>query len=173
MRNAPRLAILVLAAVIVGQALIRRSPRPTTSGPGAPAPELVLRSLDGSPYDLSARRGRVVAVNFWATWCAPCREEMPELAEAWRRGRGRCFEVVGVAEESARDDVEQVARSIPYPIVVDERAAAAAAWKIRGYPATFVVDADGKVRHTFEGAVQRGELEDAVRPLLPASCPEG
>jgi cytochrome c biogenesis protein CcmG/thiol:disulfide interchange protein DsbE len=115
----------------------------------------------------------VVAVNFWASWCGPCLAEMPELAEVWRRNRGRCFELLGVAEESAREDVLEVSGKVPYPVLVDERAEAAAAWKVPGYPHTYLVDAEGRLVKVFRGAVRGRDLEDAVRPLLPASCPAG
>ncbi|HTN52840.1 MAG TPA: TlpA disulfide reductase family protein, partial [Anaeromyxobacter sp.] len=96
---------------------------------------------------------------------------MPELAEAWRAEHGRCFELLGVAEESAREDVVAAAREVPYPVLLDKDAVALDRWGVEGYPTTFLVDADGKIRRVFHGPVDRGELSEAVRPLLPASCP--
>jgi cytochrome c biogenesis protein CcmG/thiol:disulfide interchange protein DsbE len=137
----------------------------------APAPPLSLPALDGRVVDLAALRGKVVAVNFWATWCAPCQRELPELAAAWVANRDRCFELLGVVEESARDDVEALAGRIPYPVLIDPRAEAAAAWKVAGYPRTYLLDPEGRVRKIFEGALRRDELEAAVARLRPASCP--
>jgi cytochrome c biogenesis protein CcmG/thiol:disulfide interchange protein DsbE len=163
-----KLILLVLAAVVVGQLLVQTAERrPTLEG----TPALVLPALDGRTVDLAALRGRVVAVNFWATWCAPCQVELPELVAVWNAGRDRCFELLGVVEESARADVVEAARHIPYPVLVDASATVAAAWGVQGYPRTYLVDPGGTVRRVFVGAITRGDLEAAVEPLRPASCP--
>jgi cytochrome c biogenesis protein CcmG/thiol:disulfide interchange protein DsbE len=121
-----KLLLLVVTAVIVTQLLVQRAAPPSSTGDRAPP--LALPDLNGRHVDLARLRGKVVAVNFWATWCSPCRDEIPELAQFWTEQKGRCFELVGVAEESAREDVAKVAASIPYPVVVDERAEALGAW---------------------------------------------
>ncbi len=141
------------------------------SPPGEAAPPLALRDLAGRTVDLAKLRGKVVAVNFWATWCAPCLEEIPELAQVWSEHRGGCFELLGVAEESAREDVARIAATIPYPVLFDERAVALSAWRVPGYPRTYLLDRDGKIRHVFEGALRKRQLEEAIRPLLPDACP--
>jgi cytochrome c biogenesis protein CcmG/thiol:disulfide interchange protein DsbE len=97
--------------------------------------------------------------------------EIPELAQVWHANRDRCFELLGVAEESAPEDVLRMAPSIPYPILIDARAEALAPWRVEGYPRTYLVDPDGKVRRVFLGALSRRQLEEAIRPLLPATCP--
>ncbi len=164
-----KLALLVVVAVVVTQLLVRR-PAPKLEH-GKPAPPLVLRDLGGHEVDLARLRGKVVVVNFWATWCGPCQLEIPELAELWNENRGRCFDLLGVAEESDVGDIRRMASAVPYTIVVDERASALRGWGVMGYPHTFVVDADGAVRLAFQGALRKRQLEEAIRPLLPASCP--
>jgi cytochrome c biogenesis protein CcmG/thiol:disulfide interchange protein DsbE len=165
-----KIGLLVVTAVVVTQLLIQRAAPPNASGDQAPP--LALPDLNGGHLDLAKLRGKVVAVNFWATWCSPCRDEIPELAQFWTEQRGRCFEMIGVAEESAREDVAKVAAaSIPYPVVLDERAEAAGSWGVQGYPMTYVVDPQGNVRHVFTGGISRQQLESAVKPLLPATCP--
>ncbi len=171
MRSWVKLAILAAAAVVAIQLFVRPAGPAAQKGGGVAAPKLVLPGLDGRPIDLASYRGKVVAVNFWATWCGPCRLEMPELAEVWTENRSRCFELLGVAEESGREDVLRAAPSIPYPILLDERAEAIEPWGVQGYPITVVVDADGKVRQTFRGALSKRRLESAIQPLLPATCP--
>ncbi len=169
MKSWLKLALLAVAAVVATQLLLR--PGSGGPAPAGAAPPLALPALDGRPVDLGKLRGKVVAVNFWASWCGPCALEIPELAEVWTENRDRCFELLGVAEESARADVARMAPSIPYPILLDERAEALGPWGVQGYPVTVVVDPEGRVRQTFRGALSKRRLEAAIRPLLPATCP--
>jgi cytochrome c biogenesis protein CcmG, thiol:disulfide interchange protein DsbE len=171
MRNGLKLILLVVVAVVVTQLLVR-----TRSGGGSPkadhpAPALALTDLGGRPVDLSRLRGKVVAVNFWASWCGPCREELPELAEFWRAYSGQCFELLGVAEQSGHADVLAASRGIPYPVLLDARADYLEPWGVNGFPVTFVIDPEGKVRKVFRGGIAKEDLAAVVDPLLPATCP--
>jgi thiol-disulfide isomerase/thioredoxin len=163
-----KLGLVGLVALLLAEVLLRSPEHHPAEG--QPAPPLSLRRLDGTPLDLAALRGTVVAVNFWATWCAPCRAELPELAAARQDAQGRCLEVVGVAEESAREDVAEVARRLPYPVVVDPRAGAAAAWGVTAYPRTYLVDREGRVNTVFFGALDRQRLLAAAAPLQDPAC---
>jgi cytochrome c biogenesis protein CcmG, thiol:disulfide interchange protein DsbE len=173
-----QLGFLALAAVVVGELLLRdREPPPAPTPPGrggevrAPAaPALSLKGLDGKQVDLRDFRGKVVAVNFWATWCGPCLAEMPELAELWRERHQGCFELLGVAGMSDRKDAEQLARKIPYPVLFDEDGEAVNAWSVQSFPRTFVLDPEGRVRQVFKGMIDRQRLAQAVEPLLPQGC---
>jgi cytochrome c biogenesis protein CcmG, thiol:disulfide interchange protein DsbE len=170
MKNWMKLALLAVAAIVVTQVLVQKSAPPMPAD-GVAAPTLALPDLAGRPVDLAGLKGKVVAVNFWASWCGPCRGELPELAQVWRANRNKCFELLGVAEESAREDVLAAAREIPYPVLVDADAHLLDTWDVPSYPHTFVVDVAGRVRHVFRGTVGRDELEAVIRPLLPSSCP--
>jgi cytochrome c biogenesis protein CcmG/thiol:disulfide interchange protein DsbE len=167
-----KLAVLFFVALAATQLLLR-GPRPGVAV-GEPAPALALPDLAGRSISLASLRGKVVAVNFWATWCGPCLLEIPELAEVWRERRAGCFEVLGVAEESgSRDDVAAAAGKlgVPYPVLLDPEGTALAPFKVPGYPRTYLIDAEGKVAGVFDGALSKKKLERAVEPLLPATCP--
>jgi cytochrome c biogenesis protein CcmG/thiol:disulfide interchange protein DsbE len=163
-----KLGLLFVVAVAGTQLLLRR-PSTAVNG-GSSAPRLSLPDLGGRTVDLEALRGRVVLVNFWATWCPPCRAELPELAELWQDHKGSCFELLGVAEQSPPEDLAAASRSIPYPILTDPRGDAAAAWNVFGFPSSYLVDAQGKVIRVFEGAVRKQQVLEAMRPHLPVSC---
>lgn len=163
-----KLGLLFLFAVVATQFLLRPPSTRMTSGTAAPA--LALKDLEGRHVDLGELRGRVVLVNFWATWCPPCREEIPELAELWHEQKDGCFELLGVAEESPPADLAAAARSIPYPILTDPRGDVAMAWNVVGFPSSFLVDAQGTVVRVFEGAVRKQQVLEALRPILPDTC---
>jgi len=167
----PKLLLVALAALVAAQIWLRKA-QPKFAV-GERAPELALPDLAGRRVALGSLQGKVVAVNFWATWCPPCLEEIPALTEVWQALKaGGCFEILGVAEESASDDVAEAVRKlgIPYPVLLDREGTAVRDFKPAGYPSTFLVDAEGRVRRVFGGAVQRGPFEKVVRDLLPASC---
>jgi cytochrome c biogenesis protein CcmG/thiol:disulfide interchange protein DsbE len=163
-----KLGLFFLLAVVGTQILVRPRSGPALDGAGAPP--LVLPDLDGRTLDLQSLRGRMVLVNFWATWCPPCRAEMPELAELWRAQKEGCFELLGVVEDSPRSDVIAIAGKIPYPVLTDPRGEAASAWGVMGLPSSFLVDPQGKVVRVFTGIVSRDQLLEAMRPHRPASC---
>jgi cytochrome c biogenesis protein CcmG/thiol:disulfide interchange protein DsbE len=163
-----KLGLLFVFALVAMQLLLR--PPSSSKLGGGQAPPLSLPDLGGRTVDLQALKGRVVLVNFWATWCPPCRAEIPELAELWREQKEGCFELLGVAEESPRADLLAIARSMPYPVLTDPRGDAAAAWSVYGFPSSYLVDSQGKVVHVFEGAVRKRQVLEAMRPHLSASC---
>lgn len=131
--------------------------------PYAAAPGLTGKTIDGQPYDLAAARGEVVLLNVWATWCAPCREELPALRRLHERYAGQGFGVVGVSVDrrnalmGVRRMVEEF--GLPYPIVFDPESEAITPWNVRGYPTSFLVDRSGRVRWRRDGTVTADDPE--------------
>jgi cytochrome c biogenesis protein CcmG, thiol:disulfide interchange protein DsbE len=125
------------------------------------APDFTLERLDeDGELTLSELRGRAVVVNFWASWCIPCKEEAPFLEELWRESRARGLVIVGVdAKDFRRDAREFVERfGLTFPIVYDGPGEILGDWGITGFPETFVLDRQGRVVDAFVGAVN-GEAE--------------
>jgi cytochrome c biogenesis protein CcmG/thiol:disulfide interchange protein DsbE len=177
MKNWIKLSLLALVAIAVVELYIQRSRRISKVPAGAAAPAFTLPDTSGRHVSLESLKGKVVAVNFWATWCGPCQDEIPDLAKVYSAHKSKCFEMLGVAEESGvRDEVVAAAQKlgVNYPVLLDDDGKAGDAFKIPGYPRTFLIDVDGRIRKVFEGAVEREDLEKALTPLLaetPASCP--
>jgi peroxiredoxin len=135
------------------------------------APAIELQDLAGKLHRLADYRGRVVLVNFWATWCAPCREEMPSIDRLKSALRGRPFEVLAVnVGESARV-AGDFAQKLPlgFPLLLDREAKTAKAWGARILPASYVVGPDGMVRYSYLGALDWAspEVRTSIEKLLP------
>lgn len=141
-------------------------------------PALHVTTLAGEPWDLADHRGKWVVVNYWATWCAPCREEMPELsALATMREH---IEVVGLAYEEIEPDAMQAFLDefpVTYPIAIIGTYDPPADFDTpRGLPMTWLIAPDGRVAKRFLGPVHAGEIEAAIAeaggPAVPAEIPE-
>jgi cytochrome c biogenesis protein CcmG/thiol:disulfide interchange protein DsbE len=132
------------------------------------APELSLRDADGALIELAALRGQVVVVNFWATWCGPCRVEMPWFVELHERYRDRGLTMIGVSLDddgwtSVRPFAE--AQAVTYPLAIgDDRVARA--YGVGALPTTFIVDRFGRIAVTHEGLVPKETYEREIASLL-------
>ena len=140
------------------------TPAPTAAPKLPEHPTLKLATVDGGEYDLAARRGKWVVVNFWATWCSPCLKEMPELSalDAMREH----VEVIGLAyEDIAPADMQAFLKKHPvvYPVaIVDVYDPPKDFATPRGLPMTYLLDPDGKVAKQFLGPVTAREIEAAI-----------
>jgi thiol-disulfide isomerase/thioredoxin len=132
-------------------------------------PAYTVRTLDGATLTADSLRGRVVLVNFWATWCPPCRVEMPALQSMAARHREAGLVVLGLSvDRGPADDVRRflAERGIDYPVAIVGPEVERAFGGVRGYPTSFLVDRTGKVRHQALGPLAMLSFEPAVRRLL-------
>jgi cytochrome c biogenesis protein CcmG/thiol:disulfide interchange protein DsbE len=136
------------------------------------APRYELTALDGTRLSADALRGKVVLVNFWATWCLPCRVEMPLLQRMSERHRDAGLVVVGLSvdrgpEQSVREFVRE--RAVTYPVAVVAPDVERAFGGVRGYPTSILIDREGVIRHIVIGPLAAASLEPAVRRLLASA----
>jgi peroxiredoxin len=157
---------IVFGMVLVGGILItgcrrdREAPTKVTSVPAAPwvgasAPDFQLPSLSGGERRLSQLRGKVVLVNFWATWCVPCRAEMPALENLYVDFKGKGLEILAVSIDLPGEaSVHSFAQDLhlTFPILLDSNFATDEAYQIRVVPTTLLVDTRGHITHRFLGA---------------------
>jgi cytochrome c biogenesis protein CcmG/thiol:disulfide interchange protein DsbE len=133
---------------------------------GSEAPDFTLERLDeGGELTLSSLRGKAVVLNFWASWCIPCREEAPVLEGLWQENRERGLVVVGLdAKDFRRDALDFVERfELTFPIVFDGPGETVSPYGVTGFPETFVIDREGKVVDVFVGAVNAEEEQARLR----------
>ncbi len=135
---------------------------------GKPAPALVVTALDGSTFDLAKQRGKVVLVNYWASWCVPCRKEMPKLNTFYSRYHGQGLEIIGISIDFERDfeKARSAAQAVTYPTAVVKGITDNGFGIPKGVPITWIIDVDGKVRDRLID-VRDELLNGIVVPLLP------
>lgn len=135
---------------------------------GSPAPDFGLQGLDGSPISLRSFRGRPAWINFWATWCTPCRAEMPELVTVAAEARGRGIEMVAVDVAESPNDVSAYLRQGDYTslrVALDPDGRVAAAYRVYGLPTHIFIDSEGIVRNINVGAMSADGMRESVRTL--------
>ena len=131
------------------------------------APDFALRNLEGNLVRLSDLRGRVVVVNLWATWCAPCRIEMPGIENLWRRFRSEGLTILAVsidkgADQAVRAFVQE--KNLSFPVLMDHDREVEQKYPTRTVPTTFVVDKDGLIAARVDGA-KNWESEETFRAI--------
>ncbi|MGH7737526.1 MAG: TlpA family protein disulfide reductase [Candidatus Tyrphobacter sp.] len=161
--------LALIVAIVVWQTFGKsaRGAGPT-SLQGEPAPVIALRDDDGAPVSLDQYRNKVVLMNLWATWCPPCREELPDLQRLYAQDRRRGLVVIGVDQGESADRARAFAQALGlrFPIWIDANQAYGRAYDALGFPTTVIVDRTGRVARGFDGALTFDEMRAAVAPLL-------
>jgi cytochrome c biogenesis protein CcmG/thiol:disulfide interchange protein DsbE len=139
---------------------------------GRVAPALVVPELDGQVFDLAAERGKVVIVNFWATWCSPCRAEMPLLDSFYKRYRSQGLVLIGLSVDDRHDSkgVGGVMQKFTYPAALAINARVDGFGAPLAVPMTWIIDSQGVVRARLLSALTEQTLSEAVLPLLPRAA---
>jgi peroxiredoxin len=126
---------------------------PAALAPASVAPDFTLKSAEGRNLRLSEQRGRVVMVNFWATWCGPCKVEMPHLVRLYDKYKGAGFVLLGVnVDEDPKAAVALATRlGVTFPVLFDDGKAVSKLYALDSMPSTVLIDRDGRVRHLHRG----------------------
>jgi peroxiredoxin len=168
------IAVVILAITLLFFAYHTHSHHPTDVGvKNVPTrvQDVLLTDLDGKQFRASDYHGKVLLVNFWAAWCAPCAEEIPQFVGLQSKYRDQGLQVVGISVE----DVESVLRSfclrnhVNYPVVPGDQKVADSFGGVLGLPTTFLIDKDGLVYRKYSGATDFAVVEHDMLALLPAA----
>ncbi len=135
---------------------------------GPPAPDFSLVTIDGAPLSLAALRGKVVLVDFWATWCGPCRDEVPHLIDLQRTYASRGVELVGISMDDSAAPVKSFYDQLHmnYPVALGDAALAERFGGVLGLPVKFLIDRAGRIAHKHVGPVEPATLARELDELL-------
>jgi peroxiredoxin len=164
MRNAAARTLAALTLTAFGTAAI------PAVAPAAPAPDFTLRTMGGPNLRLAEQRGQVVMVNFWATWCGPCRQEMPHLNRLYEKYRSAGFVLLGVnVDDDVRNATEVAGKlRVTFPVLLDTDKKVSRLYDMSSMPSTIVIDREGRVRYIHRGYRDGYEAtyDQQIRALL-------
>ena len=172
--NRNPLVLVVVAVVLAGMLyfgfhMARRSASNARIMKATPAPDFTLEALDGKNMKLSDLRGKAVLLNFWATWCGPCRIETPWLVELQNQYGPQGLQIIGVeVGDAGKEDIAKFAKEmgINYPLLLGKEAVGDAYGGIPALPETFFIGRDGKIVDKTMGLHGRAEIEDSIKQAL-------
>jgi len=162
-------AIVAAAMLYFGFHMARRSTPRTSITKSTVAPDFTLESLDGKSVRLSDLRGKAVLLNFWATWCGPCKIETPWLVELQKQYGSQGLQVIGVAmDDSSKEDIAKFATEMGmnYPVLLGKEAVGDAYGGVPALPETFFIGRDGKIVGKILGLESESEIEDSIKKAL-------
>jgi thiol-disulfide isomerase/thioredoxin len=140
------------------------------SSDAGPAPEFALGALNGGKATLSQYKGQVVMINFWATWCGPCQQEMPLLDQMYKKYKGAGFTLLGVNVDKDAPPVKDLLTKKPvsFPVLLDPENKVSKIYRVNAMPSTVIVDRKGNVRYVHKGykAGDENEYLDRIRGLI-------
>ena len=171
-------AVVAAAMLYVGFHMARRSgpEAPPILGKTTPAPDFTLEKLDGGSLKLSDLRGKAVLLNFWATWCGPCKIETPWLVEMQNQYGSQGLQVVGVAmDDSGKDEIAKFAKDmgVNYPVLLGKEAVGDEYGGVPGLPESFFIGRDGKIVDRIIGLKGRADIEDSIKKALSTQASPG
>jgi peroxiredoxin len=172
-------AMVVTVMLVFGFQKVRRRsgagiPRTGNEMKGQAAPDFSLQTVEGKTVHLSDFRGKGVLLNFWATWCQPCKIEMPWFSELQKQYGPQGLQIIGVAmDDAGPEEIGKFAHNlgVNYPILVGQEAVGTAYGGVQFLPATFYIGRDGKVLDKVFGLKGRGEIEDSIKKALAEGQP--
>ena len=165
-------ALVVTIMLVFGYKMARRAPstEAAVTGLGSSAPDFTLSSIDGKTVHLADLRGKAVVVNFWATWCQPCKIEMPWFVELQKQYGPEGLQILGVSvdEDTSTKELGDFAKdlNVNYPILLGKDEVENAYGGITVLPITIYIDRQGKVVDKIFGLKGRGEIEDSIKKAL-------
>jgi peroxiredoxin len=166
-----RAILLIVMVGLIGFALYEATTQQNGRKPetGQEAPNFTLTSLTGQEVQLRDLRGKAVMLNFWGSWCEPCRSEMPTLQKMYTKYRNQGFEVVGINIAETDVAAEQFIRQyeLTFPIWMDRDRGVVRLYRIGPIPSSIFIDSQGKITYIKDGPLSVGELETHILPILP------
>lgn len=158
--------IALIVLTLLGYGLLANPSKPPQVG--GPVPDFQLTALDGSSINLGAERGQVVVVNFFASWCAPCRQEAADLQQSWRDYQDRGVQFFGIAYKDADSKAQAFLDEfdVTYPSAVERDNQTARLYGLTGVPETFVIDQQGLLVRHFLGPISQAQLSQELDRLL-------
>ena len=174
-------AVIIVVAMVVALMLVfglnvaRKGSKPglgTVQTTGGLAPDFSLQALDGTGVRLSDYRGKAVLLNFWATWCGPCKIEMPWFVELQKQYGPQGLQIVGVAmDDASTKDIADFAKEmgVNYPVLIGKESVGDAYGGVQFLPESFYIDRNGKIVDKAFGLKGKGEIEDAIKKIVAST----